>query len=235
MTPMDTDEGEDRVILSGAKDLAPPRASSGDRKGQILRCAQDDGASLLPPSDPYSSVTSVSSVATPLLSLPSVPIDVRVATLADLPLIDALQKKQSRAVGWMPTKQIEGKIEKGEVLIAEERHEGTEARRHEGEDAPSALHSVPACLRASVPSPLGYLIGCDRYFKRDDVGIIYAINVVPEYQRHLVAATLLKAQFERPISSSLPLLSAFIRVHPRPFISPRAWRWRPSSAGRTGR
>ena len=44
---------------------------------------------------------------------------------------------------------------------------------------------------------VGYLIGCDRYFKRDDVGIIYAINVVPDYRRSFVAAALLKAQFDR--------------------------------------
>ena len=44
---------------------------------------------------------------------------------------------------------------------------------------------------------LGYVIADDRYFKRDDVGIIYQMNVVPEHQRSLIAATLLKAQFER--------------------------------------
>src|SRR6266498_2512430 len=56
-------------------------------------------------------------------------------------------------------------------------------------------HSVPACLRASVP--LGYVIGSDQYFKRDDVGIIYQLNVVPTKQRGLIGATLIKAMFDR--------------------------------------
>ena len=44
---------------------------------------------------------------------------------------------------------------------------------------------------------LGYVIGQDQYFKRDDVGIIYQMNVVPERQRGLVGATLVKAMFDR--------------------------------------
>ena len=45
--------------------------------------------------------------------------------------------------------------------------------------------------------PVGYLMGADRYFKRDDVGIIYQMNVLPERQRGFIGAALLKAQFER--------------------------------------
>jgi hypothetical protein len=37
----------------------------------------------------------------------------------------------------------------------------------------------------------------DQYFKRDDVGIIYQMNVVPGRRRSLVGATLVKAMFER--------------------------------------
>jgi hypothetical protein len=44
---------------------------------------------------------------------------------------------------------------------------------------------------------VGYCIGVDRYFKRDDVGIIYQMNVLPGRQRSFVVAALLKAQFER--------------------------------------
>jgi hypothetical protein len=47
------------------------------------------------------------------------------------------------------------------------------------------------------PTPVGYLISADRYFKRDDVGIVYQMNVVPGRQRGLVGATLLKAAFDR--------------------------------------
>ncbi|MGN6505946.1 MAG: hypothetical protein ACTHM6_10325, partial [Tepidisphaeraceae bacterium] len=44
---------------------------------------------------------------------------------------------------------------------------------------------------------VGYCIGQDQYFKRDDVGIIYQMNVSPGKQRGLIGATLLKAQFDR--------------------------------------
>ncbi|MGN6625774.1 MAG: hypothetical protein ACTHLN_04070, partial [Tepidisphaeraceae bacterium] len=61
------------------------------------------------------------SVAPPL---PQIDIAIRPATLADIPFMDALQKLHSKQVGWMPTKQFEGKIAAGHVLIAEERREG---------------------------------------------------------------------------------------------------------------
>ena len=41
------------------------------------------------------------------------------------------------------------------------------------------------------------MIASDRYFKRDDVGIVYQMNVVPGAQRGLIGATLLKAVFDR--------------------------------------
>jgi hypothetical protein len=106
-----------------------------------------------------------------LLPLPNarVPIAIRQAVSSDLPFIDRLQKMHTKAVGWMPTNQLEGSIRLGRMLIAEE----------------------------SPAMPVGYLLAADRYFKRDDVGIIYQMNVLPERQRGFVAATLLKAQFER--------------------------------------
>ena len=45
--------------------------------------------------------------------------------------------------------------------------------------------------------PIGYCISSDRYFKRDELGIIYQMNIAPVAQRKLVAASLLKAVFER--------------------------------------
>ena len=42
--------------------------------------------------------------------VPRIPIDVRVATMEDLPFIDALQKQHAKQVGWMPTKALAGKI-----------------------------------------------------------------------------------------------------------------------------
>ena len=96
-------------------------------------------------------------------------VSVRAATMADVPFIDALQKRHAKQVGWMPTKQLEGKIDLGHVIVAED-----ESKR-----------------------PVGYCIGHDQYFKRDDVGIIYQMNVAPERQRSLVGAMLVKAMFDR--------------------------------------
>jgi hypothetical protein len=55
-----------------------------------------------------------------ILPIPRCPVTVRVATLADIPFIDSLQKMHAKMVGWMPTKQLEGKIRLGHVLVAEE-------------------------------------------------------------------------------------------------------------------
>jgi hypothetical protein len=104
-----------------------------------------------------------------MVPVPRRPVAVRVATPADLSFIDALQKAHAKMVGWMPTKQLEGKIGRGQVIVAED-----EAKR-----------------------PVGYCIGHDQYFKRDDVGIIYQMNVVPDKQRGLIGATLVKAMFDR--------------------------------------
>lgn len=88
--------------------------------------------------------------------------------MSDVPFLDSLQKLHTKQVGWMPTATFEGKIKLGHVLIAELNGEA-----------------------------VGYLIGNDQYFKRDDVGIIYQLNVSPGKQRGFVGASLLKAQFER--------------------------------------
>jgi hypothetical protein len=96
------------------------------------------------------------------------PISIRPAVAEDLSFIDSLQKKHSKNVGWMQTKALEKKIEVGEIILAE-----------------------------SAGEQIGYCIGTDRYFKHDDIGIIYQMNIVPGKQRGLVGASLLKAQFER--------------------------------------
>src|SRR3954452_25473803 len=95
---------------------------------------------------------------TNLISLPSLPIHVRLATAGDVKFIDELQKVQWKSVGWMPIQQLEGKLKLGHILIAED-----DARQ-----------------------PLGYCIGSDQYFKRDDVGVIYQMNVAPGKQCALV-------------------------------------------------
>lgn len=96
-------------------------------------------------------------------------VSVRPATMEDVPFIDQLQKMHSHMVGWFPGKQIEGKIKLGHVIIAEDEQKQS----------------------------LGYCIAQDQYSGRDDVGIIYQLNVMPLKQRHLIGATLIKAVFER--------------------------------------
>jgi ribosomal protein S18 acetylase RimI-like enzyme len=96
-------------------------------------------------------------------------VSVRIATMDDVAFIDALQKRHSRTVGFMKTMAIEGKIKARQVIVAED------AR---GER-------------------VGYCMGQDQYFKRDDVGIIYQLNVAPGRQRGFVGATLLRAMFDR--------------------------------------
>ena len=93
---------------------------------------------------------------------------VRTGVLGDVPFLDRLQKAHSRELGFLPTMALEGKVKLGQVLIAE------------------------AGGRA-----VGYLIAADRYCRRDEVGYVTQINVLPEVRRSLVAAALLQAQFDR--------------------------------------
>jgi hypothetical protein len=102
-----------------------------------------------------------------------VPIAIRPAVMGDVPFMDSLQRMHTKMVGFFPTAQFEGNIKHGRVLIAEEISE------------------------SGAREPVGYCIGADRYFKHDDVGIIYQLNVKPGRQRSLVGAMLLKEQFER--------------------------------------
>ena len=110
----------------------------------------------------------LATIPTSCLPLPRVNVTVRAGTPDDVPFLDSLQRKHTKQVGWMPTAQFEGKIKLGHVLIAD-----------------------------SGGEPVGYCIGNDQYFKRDDVGVIYQMNVMPGKQRGLIGASLLKAQFER--------------------------------------
>ena len=105
-----------------------------------------------------------------------VPVTVRAAVPGDLPLIDALQKMHGHMVGFLPSKQIENYINDGNVVVAEEQ--------------------AKAGLSGGA-IPIGYCIFKDQYLKRDDVGIVYQLNVMPLRQRHLVGATLVKAAFDK--------------------------------------
>ena len=121
---------------------------------------------------------------------PRLPVAVRVGTMDDLPFIDRLQKAHSKELGFLPRMALEGKVKLGQVLIAEV--VGDEGQGVRGENA--ALTASPSSL---LPSPAGYLIAADRYFKRDEVGYVTQVNVVPEHRRSLVAGALLQAQFDR--------------------------------------
>jgi hypothetical protein len=123
-----------------------------------------------------------------IIPIPRIAINVRPGTMDDLSFIDSLQKMHTRQVGWMPTKQFEGKIRLGHVLVAEQ--VASCELLVASEDQPATRNKQPA-------TPLGYLIGNDQYFKRDDLGIIYQLNVAPTKQRGLIGASLLKAQFDR--------------------------------------
>ncbi len=119
--------------------------------------------------------------------LPRVNVTIRPGVMGDVPFLDSLQKLHTKQVGWMPAKQFEGKIKAGHVLVAEVVSGGSEVV---SDNCRPTTHDVR-------PMPAGYLIGNDQYFKRDDVGIIYQMNVMPGRQRGLIGASLLKAQFER--------------------------------------
>lgn len=113
----------------------------------------------------------------PLIPLPAPhgAAGVRAATRSDLAFIDGLQKKHTHMVGWMPTAQLEGKIRLGHVLVAEE----------------------AGASGGASGGPVGYCIGNDQYFKRDDLGIIYQVNVAPGKRRGLIGAALVQALFAR--------------------------------------
>jgi ribosomal protein S18 acetylase RimI-like enzyme len=102
------------------------------------------------------------------LPLTRVEIVVRVGTMDDLPNVDRLMKLNSKALAFLPTQALEGKIRLKEVLVA---HTTT------GEFA-------------------GYLIGNDRYKSRDELGVIYQLCVEKKFRRMFVGAHLLKARFE---------------------------------------
>jgi hypothetical protein len=97
----------------------------------------------------------------------------------DFAFIDALQKTHRKQVGFLKRVAIESKIGAGQVLIAEDPH-------------PSPLPEGEG-----VRERVGYVMGQDRYFKHDNVGLIHQMNVVPGRQRSFVGATLLKALFDR--------------------------------------
>ena len=122
---------------------------------------------------------------------PRVPISIRTATMADVPFVDELHKKNGKGLGFFPRKQFEDYIGGGHVLVAEE--VGSSELVVGSEDAGSLLPTT----NYQLPTPLGYVIAKDRYLKRDELGVVYQLCVVGSIQRKLVGAALLKAVFDR--------------------------------------
>jgi ribosomal protein S18 acetylase RimI-like enzyme len=111
-------------------------------------------------------------------------ISIRVATMSDVPFMDSLQKQYNKQLGYFPTKQFEGYVEMGAVLVAVD---GVG-------DAVGCGVGDPAY---SGGTPLGYVISRDRYLKRDELGVIYQLCVAPGTQRKLVGASLVAEVFKR--------------------------------------
>ncbi len=121
---------------------------------------------------------------------------IREATEADLPWIDAMQKQHGEQLGFLPMMALKGKLAKGEVLVAE----GARSEERGAGQMSEANAGVGLAPHSSLPtpsSPLGYLIAADRYFRRDEVGYVTQLCVVPQARRSLVAGALLQAQFDR--------------------------------------
>jgi hypothetical protein len=114
--------------------------------------------------------------------------------MADLPFMDALHKRHGKALGFFSTQQFAGYIEMGAVLVAEE-VDSCELVVGSGEQR-SSLPTTNYQLPTSS-SPLGYIISRDRYLKRDELGVIFQLCVVPGRQRKLVGASLVAEAFRR--------------------------------------
>src|SRR5688500_3270310 len=117
-----------------------------------------------------------------IVPVPASPIAIRVATMDDVPFLDALQKRHHKALGFFPREQMRGYVEGGWVLVAW---------------ASSPCSSTESQDTGWKPVPLGYCISRDRYLKRDELGVIYQLCVVPGHQRSLIGATLVKEVFAR--------------------------------------
>src|SRR5438105_10928456 len=98
-----------------------------------------------------------------IVPVPRVNVAIRQATIEDLAFVDSLQKVHRKQVGWMPTKALVGKISAGQVIVAEELFEVGCLKLDET--------SNPQTLKPQTTNSVGYCIGQDQYFKRDDVGI----------------------------------------------------------------
>jgi ribosomal protein S18 acetylase RimI-like enzyme len=85
---------------------------------------------------------------------------------------------------------LEGYVDQNAVLIAESGQWPVAGGQSEHAALPTTDHRPPT-------TSLGYVISRDRYLKRDELGIIYQLNVAPEARRMLVGAALVREVFAR--------------------------------------
>ncbi len=109
-------------------------------------------------------------------------VSIRPAVQDDFAFVDRMQKHHKGCLGFQYEQAIRTRIDKGQVLVAES---GTGVS-----PVGSATHT------GETPVPLGYIMGQDRYFKRDEVGLIIQLAVAPGSERRLIGAHLLRAQFD---------------------------------------
>ncbi|MEM1013264.1 MAG: hypothetical protein AAGI46_13725 [Planctomycetota bacterium] len=130
---------------------------------------------------------------------PSCALSFRQGALEDIPFMDALQKEQRHAVGFFRYQQFVDHIEAGGVLIAESlKQEAKSLKDQSGVDSESSSFKLPSSsFPSSASTPLGYIIHRDRYLKRDELGVVFQLNVRSDVQRGYVGAALLQAAFER--------------------------------------
>ena len=112
------------------------------------------------------------------------PINVREAIddKADFRFVDDLQKANVKKLGFMYRQALENYIKRGDVLIAETM-------------PPFGSDGKP--IPGVRGTPLGYCISRDKYFKREDVGIVYQLAVKETKRRSLIGAMLVQATLER--------------------------------------
>ena len=127
----------------------------------------------------------------------------------DIPWIDAMQKAHSRQLGFLPTQALIGKVKLGQVIVAEVDtrvaatlvaglDDSVDSNELPGNSVSGYNASQGSRLHGGLcPTPIGYLMAADRYFKRDEIGYITQLCVLPEYRRSLVAGQLLQYQFDR--------------------------------------
>jgi ribosomal protein S18 acetylase RimI-like enzyme len=135
------------------------------------------------------------SVAHAVVPISRCPLSFRLATLADIPALDALQKRYNKALGYFKTEWFEGYIKTGGVLVAEEVTGHSSLVTGQGGNPPPSLTSDKG--QVTNDRILGYCISRDQYLKRDELGIIYQLCVAPGEQRKLVGAALLREVFAR--------------------------------------